>query len=84
LRNGSGISGVVVNANASISTITNISGFYSLQVSAGTYYLTATREPEYYPNNSVIVTAIQGMTEAQDIDLVEKPKGTIIGNVRNP
>jgi len=83
LDNGTGISGVVVTANASISTISNISGFYSMQVPAGTYYITAARVPEYYPNNSVVITEIQGTRMIQDINLVEKPKGTIVGNVRN-
>ena len=81
--NGTGISDVIVTANASISTTSNISGFYSLMVPVGTYYLNATREPEYYPNNSVVVTAIQGTTVAQDIYLGEKQKGTIAGSVRN-
>ncbi len=80
---GIGISGAVVTGNSINSTITNISGFYSLMVPSGTYNLTATREPEYYPNNSVVVTAIQGTTLAQDIELAEKPKGIIAGSVRN-
>ena len=83
MSNGTGISDVIVTVNANISAITNISGFYSLMVPAGTYYLNATREPEYYPNTSVVVTAIQGLTMAQDIELAEKPKGTIAGSVRN-
>ncbi len=82
LSNGAGISSAVVTANTSISTITSISGFYSLKVPAGTYYLTAIREPEYYPNNSVVVE-IQESTVAQDIYLDEKPKGIIAGSVRN-
>lgn len=81
LSNGTGISGVVVTANASISTITNISGFYYLLVPAGTYDLTATREPDYYLNNSVVVTAISGTTVVQDIELIDKPTGNIIGSV---
>lgn len=81
--NGTGIYGVIVTTNSGNSTITNISGFFSLTVPAGTHNLTAVMEPEFYPNNSIIVTAIQGMTVTQDIELAEKPKGDIAGSVRN-
>jgi hypothetical protein len=60
---------------------TDASGFYSLLVPAGAYNLTATQEPVFYPNTSVVVTAIAGTTVAQDIELIRKPMGTINGTV---
>lgn len=81
LDNGIGIAGALVTTNTSVSTTTDASGSYSLLVVAGTYNLTATREPEYYRNSSVVVTAISGTIVAQDIELTRKPIGTISGKV---
>ncbi len=83
LSNGREISGAIVTTNTSVSTITDASGFYSLLVPAGTYDLTASREPEYYSNNSVVATAISGATVIQDIELMKKPTGMLIGTVTN-
>jgi hypothetical protein len=78
-----GLSRTIVSANTIVSATTNSTGFYSLMVPAGTYNLTAQHDPAYYPNMSVTVTAIINATVVQDIELVEKPKGTISGTVRN-
>lgn len=61
--NGTGIPGVFVTTNTSNKTTTNDLGFYFLFVPAGAYNLTATMEPVFYSNSSVIVTAISGATE---------------------
>ena len=45
--------------------------------------LTATSDPRYYANSTVMVTVEQDTTTWQDIENVEKPKGTITGTVRN-
>jgi hypothetical protein len=79
--NGTGIPGLLVTTNTSNSTTTDSSGFYSLLVPAGAYNLTTTKEPVFYPNGSVIVTAISGSTVTQDIELIKKPTGTVGGSV---
>lgn len=79
--NGTGIPGVVVTTNTSNSTTSDTSGFYYLFVPAGAYNLTATKEPVFYSNSSVIVRAISGTTIMQDIELIKKPTGTINGTV---
>ena len=80
--NNTGISGAVVATNTSVSTTTDTSGFFSFQLPAGTYQLTATCEPEYYPNNSIASTVVIGTTVmAQDINLIKKPTGNITGIV---
>ena len=76
-----GIPGMLVTTNTSNSTTTDASGFYSLLLPAGAYNLTATKEPVFYPNSSVIVITISGTTVAQDIELLKKPTGTINGIV---
>lgn len=50
-------------------------------VPPGKYNLTLTKEPEYYRNSSVVVTATSSMTVVQDIELAKKNKGTISGTV---
>jgi hypothetical protein len=73
---------VTVRTNTDVSTVTDISGFYSLRLPNGTYALTATKDPEYYPNITIperTVTAY--FTEDQDIIMKEKPTGTISGVV---
>jgi hypothetical protein len=77
-----GVEGVTVSTNTSISTTTDSSGFYSLPVTAGTYQLTAAKDPVYYTNSSVIAAVASGVV-VQDIQLVIKPTGTITGNVTN-
>ena len=77
-----GIPGVRVSTNTSISTTTDDSGFYFMLVPEGTYNLTATNDPVFYPNSSVMVTAISGMNVVQDIELLLKPKGNISGLVK--
>jgi hypothetical protein len=76
------IAGAIVTTNTSISTTTNSTGFYSLSLPAGTYVLTASKEPEYYSNSEVVeVTALSTITK--NIFLTAKPKGTIYGKVTN-
>ena len=76
-----GIANVIVSTNTSISTVTNASGFYSLSVLPGTYSLTAILDPAYNKNNTITVSTFGKMFVGQDIELVEKPKGTITGSV---
>jgi len=79
---GIAVEGVTVSTNTSITTTTDASGFYSLPVTAGTYQLTAAKDPVYYTNSSVIATVVSGVV-VQDIELVIKPTGTITGSVTN-
>jgi hypothetical protein len=88
VRNGSisgnEIQGVTVRTNTDVSTVTDISGFYSLRLPNGTYALTATKDPEYYPNITIPVRTVTAyFTEDQDIIMKEKPTGTISGVVTN-
>jgi hypothetical protein len=82
LDNGTGIAGARVTANTSISNTTDASGSFSFLVAAGTYHLTAAREPEYYGNSSVVVNATSGSIAAHDIQLTRKPTGIITGTVK--
>jgi len=75
------IFGAIVSMNTGVSTTTEISGLYSFLVPAGSYNLTATREPEYFSNNSIFVTVIPGTTTEQHIELIKKPTGNITGSV---
>ena len=77
------LSGAIVSTDTGISTTTNGTGFYSLSLANGTYHLTASKEPEYYINNSVVVTVEAFTTITQDIILTAKPKGSIAGKVTN-
>ncbi|VVB51776.1 Cytochrome c7 c [uncultured archaeon] len=77
------IIGATVITNTSVSTITDQNGKYSLNLTNGTYRLTASKEPEYYPNSSVIVTVTAYTTVTQDIILATKPTGNITGTVNN-
>jgi parallel beta-helix repeat protein len=81
LNNSTGIDNANVSTNTSITTNTDASGSYSLLVPAGSYKLLATGEPGFYPNNSITVTAVAGMTLMQDIELIKKPAGNISGSV---
>ncbi len=78
-----GISYAKVSTNTSETVNANSTGFYSFYVDAGSYMLTATSDPRYYANSSVTVNVMQDTETSQDIELVEKPKGTITGTVRN-
>lgn len=78
-----GISGVTVTTNTLVSTLTNATGFYSLAVPSGIYNLTATFEPMYYTNNSVMVSTVSSAVVMQDIELVKKPTGNITGLVKH-
>ena len=76
-----GIANVIVSTNTSISTVTNATGFYSLTVLSGTYNLTAKFDPIYNTNNTITVSTIGRTDVVQDIEIVEKPTGTITGRV---
>lgn len=78
-----GIPGVLVTTNTGFSTITGASGSYSINIPAGSYMLIARLEPGYYVNNIVTVSVASNAEVLQDIELVEKPKGTITGKVTN-
>jgi len=52
-----GISGVKVSTNNSFSTTTNETGFYSFGVAPGEYNITATFEPMYYPNSTIVIVS---------------------------
>jgi hypothetical protein len=75
------LAGAIISTDTGISTTTNGTGFYSMSLTNGTYHLTASKEPEYYPNSSVIVAVTAFTTVTQDITLTPKPTGTIRGNV---
>ncbi len=81
--NKTGISGVTVSTNTSLSATTNASGFYSFAVTSGTYDLSAKFEPMYYANNTITVSTTGSAVVAQDIELVKKLTGTITGIVTN-
>ncbi len=68
---GIAVEGVTVSTNTSIMTTTDASGFYSLTVTAGTYQLTAAKEPVYYTNSSVTADVASGVV-VQDIELLKK------------
>ena len=76
------IAGAIVSTNTSVSTTTDLNGAYSLSLPNGTYRLTASKEPEYYPNSSVIVAVMAFTTVTQDIILIVKPTGNITGLVK--
>jgi hypothetical protein len=78
--NRTGISGVTISANTSISTTTNATGFYSFEVTEGTFNLTATFDITFFTNTTTVSTEVKAITW-QDIELVKKPTGTITGSV---
>jgi len=78
-----GLPGVRVSTNTGISIITGTPGSYSIGVPAGSYTLTAVLDIRYYVNNTVTVIVPLSGDVLQDIELVEKPKGTITGHVTN-
>lgn len=73
------IAGGIVTTDTGVSNTTDEFGYYSLQVSPGTYNLTVTHEPDYYPNSSVVVEIMSGTL--QNIELEKKPAGIIGGAV---
>lgn len=77
------LAGAKVSTDTGMSTITNEIGFYSLNLTNGTYHLTVSKEPEYYVNNNAVVTVKAFITTTQDIILDAKPTGTISGIVKN-
>ncbi|MCZ7397783.1 MAG: hypothetical protein O8C59_04675, partial [Candidatus Methanoperedens sp.] len=81
--NKTGISGVTVSTNTSVNTTTNATGFYSLNVTSGIFNLTAKLDPTHYLNNTATVSTECCAVVMQDIELVEKLKGTISGSVTN-
>ena len=82
VRNNSvNISGAIVTTNTGVTAISDANGFYSLSLTNGTYQLTTVKEPEFYTNSSVSVTATAPTTITRDIILNRKPTGTISGKV---
>lgn len=76
---------VIADVNVSLDngnwTITDINGYYSFEVTPGTYEITATLDDiRYYVNDSVTVSTLSGSI-LKDILLVKKPTGTINGKV---
>ena len=57
--------------------------FYSFEVTAGTYELTAKLDPTYYTNGTIMVSTIGSAVVLQEIELRKKPTGTITGSVMN-
>ncbi len=79
---GKGIAGATVATDTGVSTTADASGFYSLSLSNSTYQLTASKQPQYYPNSAAVsVTAYTTVTK--DIVLSLKPVGSIKGSVTN-
>lgn len=78
--NKTSIAGVTVSANSTLSTTSNATGFYSFAVNNGTYNLTATFDITYYTNTTTVSTIGQAVV-VQDIELMKKPTGNIIGSV---
>ena len=76
-----GIAGVIVVTDTGMSATTDGSGFYSLSLTNGTYRLTASKEPEYYPNSSVLIAVTARTSITSNIILDEKPTGNITGIV---
>ena len=75
-----GISGVKVSANSTLSTTTNSTGFYSFSVTDGSYDLKATFDIRYYTNTTTVST-FRKVVAWTDIELVKKPTGNITGSV---
>ncbi|HYN44568.1 MAG TPA: carboxypeptidase-like regulatory domain-containing protein, partial [Candidatus Limnocylindrales bacterium] len=68
--------------NSSDIKTTDAYGNYSFRVSAGTYNVTASKQPTHYDNTSTGVVT-EGNTTILPIDLQIKPTGTITGVVGN-
>jgi len=79
--NKTGIAGVTVSTNTSFSTTTDAAGFYSFEVTSGTYELTARLDPTYNTNNTITVSTIGSAVVWQDIELLKKQTGNITGSV---
>ncbi|TFH46598.1 MAG: hypothetical protein E4G94_02070, partial [ANME-2 cluster archaeon] len=77
------VSGAVVYTTGA-STTTDSNGNYSLKLLAGTYNVTASKQPEYIDNTTASgILVVVGMTEIQNIELTLKPVGNIMGIVTN-
>ncbi|MFZ3168388.1 MAG: S8 family serine peptidase [Candidatus Methanoperedens sp.] len=76
-----GIAGVMISTNTSISTITDAAGFYSLSLTSGTYDITTIFEPTYYTNRTITVSPVINAEVVQDIELLKKPTGNISGTI---
>ena len=75
----SGIAGVKVSTNNSLSTTTIETGFYSFAVAPGAYNIAATFEPTYYPNSTMVI--VSGANVVENIEISKKPTGNITGSV---
>ncbi len=79
--NNTGIPNVGVSTNTTLSSTTNEFGFYSFEVTEGTYNLTAKFDPTYYMNNTIMVSTIGQAVAEQDIELLKKQTANITGSV---
>lgn len=79
--NNTGIADAIVTTNTSVSANTDVSGFYSFRLPAGSYRLTASGEPKYYPGSSIDAAVVIGTTITMDFNLTEKPTANITGVV---
>lgn len=75
-----GLAGIKVSANATLSTTTDATGFYSFAVTDGTYNMVSTYDFRYYTNITTVSTAGKAVV-LQDIEMIKKPTGNITGNV---
>ena len=78
---GIGKYGALVSLNLG-QIITDELGYYSIQVPAGTYLISAQKEPECYSNNTVVYVP-EGSIVEKDIELALKATGNISGMIRN-
>ncbi len=81
---GSGIPGVTVITNTTVSVTTDDNGFYSLSLTNGTYILNAIKDPEYQANITIPEARVTAFTTVnQDIIMTLKHTGIISGAVTN-
>jgi hypothetical protein len=77
------IEGAAVTSNTGVTSITDSSGSYSLRLGNGTYFLNATKEPEYNYNNTQSAVVFAGTELIRDIELTPKPVYVLSGKVTN-
>ncbi|MCX9085668.1 MAG: hypothetical protein OIN87_12815 [Candidatus Methanoperedens sp.] len=75
------LSGVRISANTTLSTTSNVIGFYSFAVTDDTYNLVSTiNDIRFYTNTTTVSTNGQAVV-IQDIEMIRKPTGNITGSV---
>jgi len=78
--NGSAVHGAYIFTNGA-NTTSDTEGKYSLIISAGTYNITATRQPAYKDNTTAGIIVYPYNTTTADIVLSQRPTGTISGTI---